>query len=413
MAHIEKRVGKTKTTYRAKVFVSEDPVTGKKKGLAKSFDSPEEAAAWAAEKELERKRGTLTEPSRETLAAYGRAWLEEAEDRLKRSTWFGYSDAFRRYIEDPFEGSPHVGRVRMDTLRPEHVQRLYLWLRKERGLSAGTVKGLHSILRQILAEAFETGAIAVDIATRLRRKIPRDRDRKKRAKAMTQEQLDSFLAAASEDRYAALWYLLASTGMRPGEALALTWGDLDMEARKVRIHRTLSRVPGEEAAFTSPKTSGSSRVVALPRSTIQTLKEHRKRQVADRLKAGPKWKDKQGLIFTTTLGGSGDWTNLRTHFDRIMRAAKLGTFGERPDKPEGQPGPGRRRSFKPMLPPYALRHTHATLSLRAGVPIKVVSERLGHASTSFTMDIYSDSLPDMQEAAADAWDLILGEGASG
>lgn len=127
------------------------------------------------------------------------------------------------------------------------------------------------------------------------------------------------------------------------------------------------------------------------------------------MKAGAEWKDERGLVFTTESGGVADWTNLRKHFDRIMRAAKLGTFGERPDKPEGQPGPRRRRTFKPILPPYALRHTHATLSLRAGVPIKVVSERLGHASTSFTMDVYSDALPDMQEAAADAWDSILGE----
>jgi integrase len=138
--------------------------------------------------------------------------------------------------------------------------------------------------------------------------------------------------------------------------------------------------------------------VTLPHATVAILDAHRRRQLKDRMHLG--------LVFTTQSGQPCDWTNLASHYARICRRAKLGTFGIPVAKPEGQPGPRKQPRFTPLLPPYCLRHTHATLSLLAGVPVKVVSERLGHASTAFTMDVYADALPQMQGQAAEAWDKL-------
>lgn len=415
MAHIEERETKRGTRYRAMVYIGLDPKTGRRKFTTKTFDTPEEANAWAAERELKRSRGTLTEPAKDTFAVYGRAWLRDAKDRLRPSTFHGYSETFRRYVEEPLDGAPQVGTLRMDRLRPEHVNQLYRWMMDERGLAKGTVKSLHAVIRQVLDYAYRSKAVEEPIAPLV--KVPRVRTQRRKVKAMTEEELGRFLEAArtvrkgSEgerlpDRYYALWYTLQATGLRPGEALGLMWEDLDLETRTLRVRRALSRIPGEGWQLTDPKTSGSERAVKLPASAVPVLQEHRKDQVAERLAAGPEWQD-HGLVFTTESGAPCDWTNLRRHFGRIMRRAGLGELKEPPTKPTGQPGPRKQGRFKPAFRPYDLRHTHATLSLKAGVPAKVISGRLGHHSAAFTMDVYTAWIPALQDDAADAWDEVL------
>lgn len=426
MAHIRQLAS---GRWQARVYVA--------KGVTphiKTWPTEAEAKAWAAAEELKREKGTLTAPCKDTLAVYGRKWLDDAttKDRIRGSTWRGYSRTFRTYIEEPPPGAPLIGRKRMEALTPEHVKKLYTWLReegrrqprgKDRGLSKQTVGGLHAVLRQILYAAFDSGAIEVNLAAKLRRAAPRTKTRRGK-KSLTKEELDRFFAAARTvrrgedgarlaDRYHAYWHLVAATGMRPGEALALTWEDLDLNGRTVRIRRALSWVRGEgRYEITEPKTAGSTRVVALPKNVIPVLEANRIAQLRERMKAGPEWAD-LGLVFTTESGKPVDLTNLRLHWNRIMRDAGLGTFEERPAKPNGRPGPRKYAKFTPLLPPYCLRHTHATLQLRAGVPVKVISERLGHASTAFTMDVYADALPDMQGEAADAWDALFAGAVSG
>ena len=420
MAHIKQLAS---GNWQARVFIAQ----GQSPHI-KTWPTEAEARKWAADEELKRQKGTLTAPCKDTLTVYGRKWLDDAttKDRIRGSTWRGYSRTFRTYVEEPPAGAPLIGRKRMDALTPEHVKGLYTWLRREGrrqprghecGLSKQTVGGLHAVLRQILYAAFDSGAIETNLAAKLRRAAPRTKTRRGK-KALTKEELDRFFAAARTvrrgengarlpDRYYEFWHLVAATGMRPGEALALTWEDLDLKGRTVRIRRSLSWVRGEERyEFTEPKTAGSTRVVALPKNAIPVLEAHRVAQLKERMKAGPEWVD-LGLVFTTESGSPVDWTNLRLHWNRIMRQAGLGTCAEPSAKPKGRHGPGKQGKFTPLLPPYCLRHTHATLQLRAGTPVKVISERLGHASTAFTMDVYADALPDMQGAAADAWDALF------
>lgn len=198
------------------------------------------------------------------------------------------------------------------------------------------------------------------------------------------EDVDQLLEAAAPTSLYALLYLALSTGARQGELLALRWEDVDLERGTMHIARTIQRSPGQGVSYRPPKTHRSSRAVSLSPEVVALLREHRRAQAEHRLKMGPAYKNR-GLIFASSTGAPMDAGNLRRTFARLVRDVGL-----------------------PHLRFHDLRHTAATLMLRAGVHPKVVSERLGHATVSVTLDTYSHVLPDLQRDAAQALDGVLG-----
>jgi integrase len=173
-----------------------------------------------------------------------------------------------------------------------------------------------------------------------------------------------------------LWLLIATTGMRRGEALGLTWRDVDLEAGRLSVTRTLLQVAGR-VGHSTPKTDKGPRSIALDAGTVAVLKAHRKAQAAERLALGPAYVD-TGLVFCREDGEPIKPDTVSQFFRRRQQQLKL-----------------------PPLSPHGLRHTHASLALAAGVNPKVVSERLGHASVAFTLDTYSHAMPSLQEDAAE------------
>jgi integrase len=407
---------------RLHVFLDQDPITGKQKTTRVVGDGETKAAALenarieAGKKRKEfRDTGVVPKLCRDSLAAFGRKWLANHQDKVKRSTWRNYSNTFRAYIEQPPDGMPPIGRVPMKEVHAEQVRQLYTYLRQTVGLARSSVRGLHAVLKQIFATAYRDEAITKNLPAQLEGAVPKERRGQKEAKALTKDQLAKFLAAADLDRYRALWNLLAGTGMRPGEALGLLYADLDFEKATARINKTLDRVRGEVRwELTDPKTKTSNRTIKLPKALLPILQEHLTRQGGERnlyeetrRTTEPAWPIEPAFVFRTQTGQPCDWTTVTQNFRRVMRRAGLGTFGKAPEKKAGQHGPAKQPRFTSLLSPYCLRHTHATLALESGVPVKVVSERLGHASTAFTMDVYTDALPHMQERAAEAWDDLL------
>ena len=194
------------------------------------------------------------------------------------------------------------------------------------------------------------------------------------------------MEALQGERYAALFALAISAGMRPEEYLGLKWADLDLMKATVTAQRALVwRTKGGGWYFTEPKTSRSRRTIPLPTSMIAALSEHKRRQSEERLRLGAEWQD-HGLVFTTSLGSPLNISNLTAkHFKPALQRAGLPT----------------------TIRLYDLRHTCATLLLSAGENPKVVSERLGHASITLTLDVYSHVLPDMQKSAADKLENLL------
>ena len=190
------------------------------------------------------------------------------------------------------------------------------------------------------------------------------------------EQLRRFLDHISDDRLSAAWQVGAMTGMRRGEVLGLCWSDVDFDRSRVTVNRSLIS-SDYKITVSEPKTERGRRVVAIDPALVEALREHQGRQLLERAAMAGDWGNDLDLVFTRENGSPIHPQAFSEAFEGHVAAVKL-----------------------PSLSLHGLRHTHATLALRAGVHPKVVSERLGHASVAFTLDAYTDSLPDMQETAA-------------
>lgn len=394
MAHIKKVPTESgEVRWRLRVSLGSDPETGKRKVLTRTFKRKADAEAEGRRLEDMRTMGGLREPSRVALTTYLKAWLKDvAKARVRTRTFVDYEATLARYIFKPPEGAPLLGNVKMHQISPEAIQKLYTWLSEERGLSPRSVASLHAVLRSALNHAASTGAIARNPAMHAK---PPKRVRKE-MKAMTEAEARRFLREAENDRFHGLWVLLVSTGLRPGEALGLKWTDL--EGDRLRVQRSLTRRGVKGWKLTEPKTDRARRTVVLPPVAVKALHAHKKRQAEERLKAGKAWKD-HGFIFTTGTGEPMDQINLyRQNFQRVLQAADLGTW-EGEDK-------GRR--FQPGFTMYSLRHTAASLALRAGVNVKVVSGMLGHASVTLTLDTYTHIIESQQEDVAERMEKVLG-----
>ena len=191
------------------------------------------------------------------------------------------------------------------------------------------------------------------------------------------------LEAARGHRLEALYMLSLSTGMRQGELLALKWDDVDLEGGVLRARRTLTKT-GKVYAIGEPKTKNSRRVIRLSGAAVEALRGHLSRQLGEMERMGSLYRP-GGLVFATEVGTIINPSNVRNRSLRLL----LKAAGLRPVR------------F------HDLRHTCATLLLSKNVNPKIVSEMLGHASVSITLDVYSHLMPDMQDKAAKALEEIL------
>lgn len=185
------------------------------------------------------------------------------------------------------------------------------------------------------------------------------------------------------DRLEALYATAAGTGLRQGELLALQWSDVDLERGELTVRHTLQRGTGLRA---EPKTKRARRTLRIPAFVVTNLRDHRRRQLANRLAMGPRWQDGD-LVFTTSSGRPFDGRNVT----RYLRAhlARLG------------------------LPPqqfHDLRHAYAILQIEAGEDLGVVSRILGHADLATTADVYAHLTPGMLTRAAERMDEALRTG---
>ena len=407
------------------VYLGRDEA-GRVRFKTKTFARLSDAKAWAATQEVQRAQlgpGAASREARETLGALLRHWLTTKEGQVRVRTLVDYRAALFRFVlrrapEDPKRrpeppaDAPRLADVRLDKLTPQGLEVAYHWWRAK-GKSARTIRCLNAIISQALSSAVRKGAIPrnpaslVDLPARERR----DDDGDHAVHAFTKEQATAFLAAARTDRLSALWHVLLLGGLRPGEAFGLKWGDVDFEQRRIRVVRSLTRVSGIKGwSLTEPKTKNARRSVPLPPVAMAELRAWKRKQAEERLALGPEWQN-HGFVFTTPHGAPLHGANLHgSSFKAVMGAANLGTWGEQPKRKHAS-GPLPKRPFTPAFRMYDLRHSAATLLLLAGESVKVVSERLGHASVTLTLDTYSHVLPDMQEQAAAKLEAMFGTGA--
>jgi integrase len=311
---------------------------------------------------------------RQSFGEWGTEWLRDWASNKGPRTRFDSERMMERLLKQHRE----FGGLQLSQLSGHHIQQVVNAL-SARGLDATTVRKYHALIRGCLSRAEKLGKVARNVA----KLVELPAQHRKERTVLTAEQAKRFLKAAEEDRYYALFAVLLFAGLRPGEACALRWDDLDGPA--LRVRRAVIWLP-KRAPFTGDTKTGRSRVVMLGKEVLDILRRHRVRQAELRLQLGATYKD-QGLIFATVEGGLLDRGNLQgRHFKSILERAELSD-----------------------LRLYDLRHTHATLLMAAGVHPKVVQERLGHSTITLTLDTYSHVVPGMQERAAERFDTLLGE----
>lgn len=325
------------------------------------------AAEAAMQGELhERRSGTYVEPSEETVGKLLDRWLETvARHKVKSTTLEDYTLTVRKHLK------PELGHVQVQALTTAMVQKFYSD-RLDAGLGSRTVQLCHLRLSQALALAEREGIVRRNVCAA----TEPPRARAKPGQTWTGAQAQQFLAKAKDDTYWPLWLLALKTGLRRGELLGVRWKDLDLDTGMLRVQQTVQVLAGAPC-IQPPKTDAGRRVVKLSADVIDALRTYRTEWVKRQLAASA-WTEGD-LVFCTAEGKPLNPNNLYRNYEAIIARADV-----------------------PRIRLHDMRHTHATLLLAAGTPIKAVSERLGHAKTSITLDTYAHVLPDMQDQAIDA-----------
>jgi integrase len=351
-----------------------DPITGEKKRAYFYGRTQAEAKAKA---ESARQRLTLGGPVRDasrTLADWLAEWettFLEASNRA-RSTKTMHAGYCRAWI------IPTLGHVRLDRLTVADVNRLMLTMR-DAGKADATRRNCYTTLRKSLDDAVLSGLLALNPT----HKVTQPRARRQEARFLTTEEAARLLTGAEGLRYATVLRFILGTGLRRGEALALRWEDIDLDRAQARVKGSLVR-QGGGLVVSDTKTEMSRRTVALSPAIVGLLVRHKATQAAERLRAGNLWED-SGFVFTTATGAAVEPQNLLRTVH--VAARKVGLDG---------------------VKVHTLRHTYATTALLHGVPLKVVSVNLGHASIQITADVYGHVTDDAARAGADAVAQALG-----
>jgi integrase len=371
-------------------FYYDDPTTGQRKRHT-SYARTRQAALNAMKQARERlAAGGPIRDAKVPLAQWLAHWRETtlaASDR-KPATKALYATLCRRWLEPaPF------GANRVDKLRPSDIDGLLLALRAatktaagadseqpgRRALSDSTIRQIYTVLRAALDGAVRDGLLARNPAA----SVARPGVERREAAHLAAGDVSALLRAAEPSRYHAALELIARTGLRRGEALALRWQHVDLDAGLLRVVATIGRVDGE-LLITEPKTERSRRAVPLSPAAVELLRDHQAKQDAERRLVGDAWLDAAGLVFTTGTAPV-DPRNL-------LRAAEAAA------KRAGLDGVGV----------HTLRHSAAVAWLESGVHIKAVADLLGHSSISITGDVYGHTSDDAARAAVEALDVALG-----
>jgi integrase len=373
----------------AAVYRAADPATGKPKQIWKSFKTKKEAEAYLRRQVVQVEDGVHVRPSRETLRDYVEdAWLPSldalvAGGKLRQTTALSYSTMARLHV------LPRIGGTRLTAIDAPLLNRLYADLLREGrrdgkgGLSTTTVHLVHVTISRALKDAVKWGRLARNPAQVA--DPPQAKNAEKQV--WSADQLHAFLDFTRTERLGALWHLLATTGIRRGEAAGLTWEDVNLEAAELTIRRARV-VVDYQVVESGPKTEKGRRTIALDPGTVATLRRYRAAQAEERLSWGPAYED-TGLVFTREDGSGLHPERITQGFARLVK-----------------------RSGLPTLTVHGVRHSYATALADAGVPIDVISKRLGHSGISITADLYRHRTDQSDRAAAEAGALRIVGGAS-
>ena len=345
---------------------------GKRKSMY--CKTQQEAIKVARKVNNDKDQGMLISTEDQTLSTFLTTWLQDtAQPRLRDRTYLRYRELIELHV------LPMLGKVKLQKLSPQHLQKLYNKKREE-GYAPQTIKHIHRVLHRALNDALKWDLVAKNVCNA----VDAPRVPKQEMKALTPEQAQQFLEAAKGDPFEALFVLALTTGMRRGELLALQWADIDFVHGILQVRRTITRLPNRGFVVSEPKTTKSRRAIQLTELAVDALKRHRTKQHETRLKVGMAWQS-QDWVFCTDVGTPLEPTTmLRSSFWPLL--AKAGV---------------------PKIRFHDLRHSAASLLLSMGTHPKIVQELLGHSNISMTLDTYSHTIPSLQADAMSRLNTLL------
>ena len=353
-----------------------DPKTGRQIQKSVYGVTQKEVRQKLAKITAEIDEGCYMEPVKESLEEWLRIWLKTyVKPSVKPYTLNSYEGVCNRFL------IPELGRVKLSELSAIQIQQMYNSLLTDRGLSAKTVKNVHGILHRALRQAVKLGMIRANPSEMC--DLPKVR--RKEFKIMEQEDIAVFLKAIRGDPFEHLFQVTLFTGLRQGEVLGLTWDCVDFEHHVLYINKQLQKTDkiGGEYVLVPTKNSRS-RVVTVAESVMQILKEEKRLQDQKREHAEAAWCNDWNLVFTNEFGGHLSHFSVYHHFKDIVRGIGLGEI-----------------RF------HDLRHSYAVIAIESGDDIKTVQGNLGHATASFTLDVYGHVSQKMRKQSADRMERFI------
>ena len=351
------------------IVAYKDNKTGKWHHRWKTADGSRKADTLKTAMLREVDKGDYQKPGKETVANFMQLWIDGYKPNITARSYDRYSGIVKGHI------IPSIGKIPLAQLTPQHIQKMYTD-KLAAGLSPRSVRYIHVVLHRALQTAIKWHKLTINPADNV--DIPKAPHTD--MQIWNESEVIQFLETARSTPYHCLFYLAIFSGARRGELLALRWQDVDLTTGQLSISRSVQHVNGEYV-FSQPKTEKSRRTIALPKSATLLLKQLREATEHSRSRMGEKVTDTD-LIFTHTYDGVPLRPNTVSRaWEHIAKKAEV-----------------------KVIRFHHARHTHASLMLQQGVPLKVVSERLGHSSISVTADVYAHIIPGMQENAAQRFD---------
>lgn len=372
-------------TWVGRHTIGRDPGTGKYKFKYFYGKTQAEVAAKMNDFKYENNHGLYVEPSKLTVGQWLDIWRAEYSGGIKSST----VDQYRTQVEQHLK--PAFGAVKLDKLTAPMIQKLYNQKQRERGadpkgragLSAKSIKNLHSVLHEALEKAVKLGYLKVNPCNAC--ELPRIE--RHEIQPLTNEEVGLFLKAIRGHKYERLFTVMVFSGMRQGEALGLRWSCVDLAAGTIRVDRQLQkeRIPGGGGEYRLVETKTNNiRTITVAPFVVEVLKAQKKAQAENKLLFGPEWKNDWNLVFTHE---DGKHLASKTTYDCFkLIAKKIGVDAARL---------------------HDLRHTFATLSLQNGDDLKTVADALGHSNIATTANIYAHVTERMRKESAARMESLI------
>jgi len=367
--------------WELRAYAGRDPVTKRQTYVTRTFRGGKRDAEDALAKLVTEVAGGGHAAQDTTIGDLIRAWLDLAEKELSPTTSRGYEWIVKTYI------SPTLGSVPLAKLRPAQLDRFYAKLRDEGGhdgkpLSAATVRQVHAIIRRALQQGVRWGWLTSNPAALA--SPPRVRSRQLNPPAPTGVIKLVATAEAEDPDFGCYLLLAATTGARRGELCALRWSDVDPSGNALTISRAVVEAAHSKVVEKDTKTHAA-RHIALDDGTAAVLEGHRKRCVERAFACGVKLAP-SAYVFSGESDGTRPWppNDVTKRFIRVRNRAKLDDVRL-----------------------HDLRHFAATRLLAAGVPVRTVSGRLGHANAATTLGVYAHFLEESDKDAAAALGALL------